>query len=252
MLRLEEQINQCRCDIMSKFGSAIESSLKRLLNDIESGKPPKVAFNPKLGMKACKFIDQNKYNDLFPLVLDQFVGLPFMTFRLGYTYSNQFFSFNDDNPKHYFQYIIALSCYEDETDCPLYIEVEKDNLGSQVAHLSYLLSDLFWNEYSFYFEALVYAKILIATQNTYAMNEGMLLEERNITLSDRFNTNTKLAVEELRMHAQIAIGTAYEPKIPTSPSAFSEPIVLTQDDFLNAGELMVDYEKYYDKYKGKP
>lgn len=252
MLRLEEQINQCRCDIMSKFGSAIASSLKRLLKDIENGEPPKVAFNPKLGMKACKFIDQNEYNDLFPFALDQFVGLPLMTFRLGYTYSEQTFSFDDNNPKHYFQYIIALSCYEDETDCPFYIEAEKENLGSQVAHLSYLLSDLFWNEYSFYFEALVYAKILIATQNTYALNVGMLLENRNITLSDRFNNEAKLAVEELRMQAQIAIGTAYEPKIPISPSAFSEPIVLTQDDFLNAGELMVDYEKYHEKYKGKP
>ena len=252
MLRLEEQINQCRCDIMSKFGSAIGSSLKRLLEDIESGKPPKIAFNPKLGTKACKFIDQNEYNDLFPFALDQFVGLPLMTFRLGYTYSKQFFSFDNNNPKHYFSYIIALNCLEDETDCPLYIEAEKENLGSQVAHLSYLLSDLFWNEYSFYFEALVYAKILIATQNTYALNVGMLLENRNITLSDRFNNEAKLAVEELRMQAQIAISAAYEPKIPTSPSAFSEPIVLTQDDFLNAGELMVDYEKEYEKYKGKP
>lgn len=252
MLRLEEQINQCRCDIMSKFGSAIAFSLKILLKNIENGEPPKIAFNPKLGMKACKFIDQNEYNDLFSFALNQFVGLPLMTFRLGYTYSKQFFSFDDDNPKHYFQYIIALSCYEDETNCPLYIKAEKENLGSQIAHLSYLLSDLFWNEYSFYFEALVYAKILIATQNTFAMSEGMLLRNRNITLSDRFNSETKLVVEELRTRAQIAINTTYEPKIPTSPSAFSEPIFLTQDDFLNAGELMVDYEKEYEKYKGLP
>lgn len=219
MISLDDRIDTLKWRVIEQFVDGAKECFNQVVQDVKANKPSPIKFNPKLGKNACYFHPSDYLYHYTLIPFNELVGENedhLIIFRFAHSYEHQRFCF-DANFKSKIVFAVK---GESEARHSFYTIADIE----YPEHALINLGIAFWEEYGFYFEAVLCADILVkSTKTDYKKRREVLRNYEIYIFSDPDEKCVHNRLNKLKEDASKAFSE--EPISPEQPPAYPVEII---------------------------